>query len=99
MKSVYRPSGNTGKDSRLSKRQVSDTSNDFDSGHDSRKKRRQLEKDLLKAREVELQDLNAKNKAAQEKVDEYYEIKHAVQAIFVVVCAIKFSFYLISDAI
>ena len=75
-----------------------------DSGHDSSKKNRQLEKDLLKAREVEkalkreLQDLNAKNEAAKEKVN---EIKHAIQVMFVVVCAIMitFSFYSISDAI
>ena len=104
MKSVQRASGNAGKDRRPSKRQVSDTSDDSDSGHYSRKKSRQLEKDLLKAREVEkalkreLQDLNAKNEAAKEKVN---EIKHAIQVMFVVVCAIMitFSFYSISDAI
>jgi hypothetical protein len=41
---------------------------------------------------------NAKNEAAKEKVN---EIKHAVQVMFVVVCAIMitFSFYLISDTI
>jgi hypothetical protein len=59
---------------------------------------------LLKAREVEkalkseLQDPNAKNEAAKEKVN---EIKYAIQVIFVVVCAIMitFSFYSISDSI
>jgi hypothetical protein len=87
MKSVQRASGNAGKESkdrRPGKRQVSDTSDYSDSlsGHDSRKNSRQVEKDLLKAKEVEkalkreLQDLNAKNEAAKEKVN---EIKHAVQ--------------------
>ena len=104
MKSVQRASGNAGKDRRPGKRQVSDTSDDSDSGHDSRKKSRQLEKELLKAREedkalkLQLQEQKAKNEAAKEKVN---EIKHAVQVMFVVVCAIMitFSFYLISDTI
>ncbi len=104
MKSMQRASGHAGKDRPPSKRQVLDTSDHSDSGHDSRKKSRQLGKDLLKAREVEkalkreLQDPNAKNTAAKEKVN---EIKHAVQVVFVVVCqcATTFSFYSRSDAI
>jgi hypothetical protein len=97
MRSVGRATDRAAKDRRKRQASPSDSSDDSESGKDSRKKSKHLEKVMLKAREedkalkLQLQEMKAKNEAAKEKLN---EMKLAVVMIFSI-----FSFYSISDAV
>ena len=76
MRSVARASEKAVKDRRKKQAAVTDSSDDSDSGYDSRKKARNNEREMLKAREEEkklkrqLQEINAKNEEARAKINE-----------------------------
>ena len=76
MRSVARASEKAVKDRRQKQAAVTDSSDDSDSGNDSRKKARTNERELLKAKEEEkklkrqLQEINAKNEEARAKINE-----------------------------
>lgn len=101
MRSIGRASEKAGRDSRKRQAAVqSDSSDDSDSGNDSRKKARNNERELLKAREEEkklkrqLQEINAKNEEARAKLDEM-QLAVAVMIIIIIsLCSFSDAVYI-----
>ena len=89
MRSVARASEKAGKDRHKKQAAVTDLSDDSDSGNDSRKKARNNEREMIKAREEEkklkrqLQEINAKNEEARAKLK---EMQLAVLVMLIVMC-------------